>query len=122
MTPDEIHTTVLTGLSRLANLMADATADRWLSASLGQLRTVDRDGQPADALPRPADAALVVSLRNSACAVLFGRRRILERHAPEVYRGETLPFCEHHGQSRTTGWPCDEYLDAAADLYPKATP
>lgn len=59
-------------------------------------------------------------------AVLRGRRRIIERHAPYTIdtplagrnRGT---WCEDH---RKLGgpWPCADYRDAAADLLPEGGP
>lgn len=95
--------------------MTPAQAHRGVLAQLALLETKARGGQRQEARAHGGrqPAATLVAL-----AVLAGRRRILQRHAPEVYNGETLPFCEHHGQSRTTAWPCDDYRDAAADLMP----
>lgn len=73
-----------------------------------------------------ADAEVIVGLRNTASAVLAGRRRIIERHAPSV---TTLPHYVDQARTRTAPacdgcdgtWPCDDYRDAAADLVERLT-
>lgn len=44
---------------------------------------------------------------------LAGRRRILDRHRPEVDRASG-PWCLH--PVTALRWPCPDYLDAAAGL------
>lgn len=129
MTPDETHNAVLAGLSRLGLLASEAHADRWVNLDLRGIMLGERDGTPRPGPPsRPldADVALAVQLRNSLGAVMRGRRRIIERHAPHPTREHYL---DRHGPrtgATCSGcddtFPCDEYLDAAADLLPRATP
>lgn len=116
---------MLAGLDHLAGLITDATPDRWLYIDPTRIRVGHRDGSPLTAPPVLAlttDVELILSLRNSADAVLHGRRRIIERHAPHPTREHYLdrngprtgPACS--GCDST--WPCVEYSDAAADLLP----
>lgn len=53
---------------------------------------------------------------------LRGRRRIVERHAPErANNGDVV--CSRclvdHGYPDNVEWPCEEFNDAAADLLPE---
>lgn len=147
MTPEERHAVVLAGLSRLGGHLADTSGVPWrvVKGADPGFFGVDIAG-PAGAVAGHVgilDADVIVDLRNTAAAVLRGRRRIVERHAPtlksavrSVYAtGPEEPpivFCETcaslcHSSSGisceqpTDGpWPCPDYLDAAADLLPDA--
>jgi hypothetical protein len=72
------------------------------------------------------DAAHIVAQQpRTVLAVLAGRRRIVERHAPVdmgAHRANPVgcPICQ--GAYYTVeSWPCDDYRDAAADLLPEET-
>lgn len=126
MTPAERHAAVLAGLDRLAALDAAATPDRWLEVDLRRVLVGHRDGSPLAAPPvlaRADDAALVLTLRNAAAAVIAGRRRIIERHGPDPDGDHR--FCSRCVAEAPRGpvpvpWPCDDWRDAAADLLPAA--
>jgi hypothetical protein len=129
MTPAETHAAVLDGLRQLGHLAADAHADRWVNLDLRGIMLGERDGTPRPGPPAPpldADVALAVQLRNSFGAVMRGRRRIIERHAPiDTPAGEFCRSCPMglgDGSGRFRDWPCDEYRDAAADLLPASVP
>lgn len=54
--------------------------------------------------------------------VLAGRRRIVERHAPES-EDKARSFAAHYCDNarcydNLDEWPCEDYRDAAADLLP----
>lgn len=124
--PAEQHVAVLAGLAALANLAAECTPDPWLDLDLRRIKVGHRDGTPLACPPVLAlhsDVTLAVSLRNSLAAVLRGRRRIIERHAPLDYAEPIGAVCsspDHAGAGPM--FPCDEYLDAAADLYGREEP
>jgi hypothetical protein len=125
VTPAETHAAVLAGLRQLGHLAADAHADRWVNLDLRGIMLGEPDGTPRPGPPSPpldADVALAVQLRNSFGAVMRGRRRIIERHAPIDYGavGAVCQSPDHAGAGPL--FPCDEYLDAAADLMPALTP
>ncbi len=94
MTPDQVHAGVLAGLSRIGGALADTVAP-------------------------PGDPGFV-----TACAVLRGRRRIVERHAPieRSKHPDQPPFCgacidrPDYAGGTAADWPCEDYRDAAADL------
>ena len=125
MTPDETHAAVMAGLSQLSQLAADSHADRWINLDLRGIMLGERDGTPRPGPPvRPldADVALAVQLRNGLGAVHRGRRRIIERHAPRIHRSGDA-YCRGTDDHNRVAepWPCETYLDAAADLIPKET-
>jgi hypothetical protein len=57
-------------------------------------------------------------VRNPDLDQLEGRRRILERHAPESPAAGRETWCQSC-DLRAGRWPCDDYLDAAAGLLPE---
>jgi hypothetical protein len=68
-----------------------------------------------------ADASYIVAQHPArVLAQLAGRRRIIERHRPVAVVGVLNPTPAAYICRRCTlaDWPCDDYLDAAADLLP----
>ncbi len=118
MSPGEVHAAVLAGLARIDALEAAAVTARWSWVDMRRvLVDAHPDGSPLQApvvLVGVDDEALIIWLRNSAAVVLAGRRRIVERHAPDL-DPSSGPWCHDAGHR----WPCDDYRDAAADLLPE---
>ena len=118
VTPAERHAAVLAGLDRLdAALAASSPAPwRWLDELPPDAPRGPGSGLVTDAddLP-PADVEAILLLRNSAAAVLAGRRRIIERHAPHRWP-DGVVWCRECAER--ADWPCVDYRDAAADLLP----
>lgn len=116
------HAAVLTGLDRLETTLASASPSpwRWLDQLPPDASVGPGSGlvTAADDLP-PADVEAILTLRNSAAAVLAGRRRIVERHAPNNL-GSRITYCgDAPHLDDLESWPCDDYRDAAADLLPE---
>ncbi len=124
MTPAETHAAVLAGLSRLGGALSMATNVPWHIGHAADplspcnLHTAVNGDSIADNVAL-LDAEVIAMLRNSALPVLRGRRRIIERHAPIDY-GKFGVSCQSHDHAGPgPSFPCDEYLDAAADLMPE---
>lgn len=155
MTPAEQHAAVLSGLAGLEQLATAAQPGggwyregRDVCTQMPLLQATDAHHDMHEdwvfTAATTADARHIAALQPAAVlAVLAGRRRILERHAPETRAAVMVgrpyePFAVYGSEMRTTiwvcgahralregltaltpaRWPCPDYLDAAADLLP----
>jgi hypothetical protein len=134
MAAQEIHRRVLRKLSDASLQLSESLAAPWrwtephanqdgpdlVSGDVAVIVVSVRDEYAVEV--RDADAAVIVALRNSAAAVLRGRRRIIERHRPDLERfsgiGVLCAYCSVRGAK--VAFPCEDYRDAAADWMPEA--
>lgn len=146
MTPVEQHTAVLAALAELERLATAAGGPGATWEGIGESEDLSRDIVPGfnddeppqvggygvvyradkSILAHPEGALLVDEARHigahnpaAVLEVLAGRRRILERHAPEHANNGAL-ICsrclDDHGYPDPSDWPCPDYRDAAAGL------
>lgn len=152
LTPADVHSTVLAGIDHQIAAAELAPAGPWhIGNAVDPTRPVAVWTFPdlrlvADQVEWLAGEHIVAQHPQRAHAVLIGRRRILERHAPTqitavvASRGKSMPgtvmdpaeptrpatICNACRPARSLDviayrWPCTDYRDAAADLFPLET-
>lgn len=134
--PDDVHSAVLAGIDHQITAAELAPTGPWhIGNAVDPTRPVNVHTFPdlrpvADQVTWLAADHIVAQDPQRTHAALIGRRRILERHAPHkarlVSHAWTAEFGDYLCRAHTTPgrvrvWPCDDYRDAAADLFPLET-